>query len=181
MREQEQHDLFSELVARHQSELYAYIFAVVRNWQDTDDLFQSVCLVLWRKFELFQPGTSFFSWARQTAKFEVRNFLRRNRAPGCVNEKVLDALAESAGDDRNDDAESYLAALRGCKQKLAEADKELLSLHYVDDLGSREIAERLSRTQPSVCNSLKRIRRWLLECVRNNMIRQERFGESRND
>ena len=74
MNEQDRHNLFSELIARHQSELYAYIFAIVRNWEDADDLFQSVCLVLWRKFESFRPGSSFFSWARQTAKIEVRKF-----------------------------------------------------------------------------------------------------------
>jgi RNA polymerase sigma-70 factor (ECF subfamily) len=70
MNEHERHNLFSELIARHQSELYAYIFAIVRSWENADDLFQSVCVVLWRKFETFQTDTSFFSWARQTAKFE---------------------------------------------------------------------------------------------------------------
>ena len=74
MNEQERHNLFSDLIARHQSELYGYIFAVVRNWEDADDLFQSVCLVLWRKFESFQPGSSFFSWARQTAKNRGQQF-----------------------------------------------------------------------------------------------------------
>ena len=179
MNEQEHHVQFSELIARHQSELYAYIFAIVRNWQDTDDLFQSVCLVLWRKFASFQPGSSFFSWARQTAKLEVRNFLRRKRLPTYVNEKVLDALAETTIDDRSDEAEYYLAALRRCKLKLTAADKELLVLYYVEDLGSRQIADRLCRPQPSVCNSLKRIRRWLLECIRMEMTRQEHIGEQR--
>ena len=78
MDEQDRHGLFSELISRHQSELYAYIFAIVRNWEDTDDLYQSVCLVLWRKFGSFRSGSSFFSWARQAAKIEVRNFLKRN-------------------------------------------------------------------------------------------------------
>ena len=45
MNDQERHILFSELIARHQSELYGYIFAIVRNWEDANDLFQSVCLV----------------------------------------------------------------------------------------------------------------------------------------
>ena len=44
MNEQERHNLFAELINRHQSELYGYIYAVVRNWEDTDDLYQSVCL-----------------------------------------------------------------------------------------------------------------------------------------
>jgi len=177
MNEHDDHDLFSELIARHQSELYAYIFAIVRNWEDTDDLFQSVCLVLWRKFASFQHGSSFFSWARQTAKFEVRGFLRRKRSRAYVSEKVLDVLAETTSDARSDEADLYLAALRRCKAKLPAADEELLELCYVEDLGSREIADRLRRPQPSVCNSLKRIRRWLLECVRMELARQEHGGE----
>jgi len=75
MNEEDRHNLFSELISRHQSELHAYIFAMVRNWADSDDLYQSVCLLLWSKFDSFRPGSSFFSWARQTAKITVRNFL----------------------------------------------------------------------------------------------------------
>ena len=57
MNEQDRHHLFTELITSHQSELYGYIFAVVRNRADADDLFQSVCVVLWRKFESFQPDS----------------------------------------------------------------------------------------------------------------------------
>jgi RNA polymerase sigma factor (sigma-70 family) len=66
-------DLFADLMNRHQSELYAYIYAVVRNREDTDDLYQSVCLVLWSKFESFRPGSNFFAWA-PNGKEQSRRF-----------------------------------------------------------------------------------------------------------
>ena len=59
MNEQDRHNLFSELITRHQSQLYAYIFAIVRNQQDADDLYQSVCLILWRKFDIISAGQQF--------------------------------------------------------------------------------------------------------------------------
>ena len=118
MNEQQRHDLFSELIARHQSELYAYIFAIVRNWDDADDLYQSACLVLWRKFESFRPGTSFFSWARQIAKIEARSFLRRKQLPTYISEEMVDALAEIVLDAQDDEFET----LSGCVAALpAEA------------------------------------------------------------
>lgn len=46
MSEQDRHNLFVELITRHQSELYGYIFAVVRNREDADDLYQSVGMTL---------------------------------------------------------------------------------------------------------------------------------------
>jgi RNA polymerase sigma-70 factor, ECF subfamily len=176
MDEQKRHSLFSQLIARHQSELYAYIFAIVRNWEDADDLLQSVCVVLWQKFDSFRPGTSFFAWARQTAKFKVRQFLAHKPVPNCVSETLLDALVETNFSCERGEVEFALAALRCCRGKLAPADGELLELRYVEDLSTRDIAERLQRPQPSVCRSLNRIRDWLLECIKMEMARQEHPG-----
>jgi RNA polymerase sigma-70 factor, ECF subfamily len=176
MGETDRQNAFSELISRHQSELYAYIFAVVRNWQDADDLFQSVSLVLWQKFETFRLGSDFFSWARKTAEFKLRKFLAQKRVPNYVGEELLDALAQAMPDTQRAGVEMSLAALRRCRKKLAAADEELLELRYVDDLGSREIADRLQRPQHSVCHSLKRVRRWLFECIRMELARQEHAG-----
>jgi RNA polymerase sigma-70 factor, ECF subfamily len=170
--------LFAELVACYQSQLYAYIFAVVKNRDDAEDLFQSVCLVLWRKFELFQPGSSFFSWARQTAKLMMCNFLRHKRnLSTSASEELLDALAETVSKVQGDGVELHVAALRRCREKLLATDEELLQLRYVEDLGIREIADRLRRLQPSVCRSLNRIRRMLLECIQREAAQQECSGK----
>ena len=172
MNEQERHNLFTELIARHESELYAYIFAIVRNWEDADDLFQSMCVILWRKFESFRPDTSFSSWARQTAKFEARKFLERKRSPTYASEELLDGLADIVIDGRSNQEECHLAALDRCRKKLSGADEELLELHYAENLSSSVIAGQLQRSQSSVCNSMNRIRGWLLECIKMELARQ---------
>jgi RNA polymerase sigma-70 factor, ECF subfamily len=177
MNEKERHNLFSELIACHQSELYGYIFAVVRNWEDADDLFQSLCVVLWRKFESFRPGSSFFAWARQSAKLEVSSFLRRKRSLNYVSEGVLDTLTAIVADAEGDSAQPYLVALRRCRAKLSTVDEELLGLRYIEELGVCEIAERLQRLQPSISRSLNRIRHWLLECIQMELTQQEHFGK----
>lgn len=169
-------DLFSELLACHQSELYGYIFAVVRNRADTDDLFQSLCMILWRKFESFQPGSSFFAWARQSARLEISSFLRRKRSPNYVGKNVLDALTDVSTEVERENEEPYLATLRRCRDKLTTADENLLQLRYVEELGVCEIADQLQRHQPSVSRSLGRIRRWLLECVQMELAQLEHYG-----
>jgi RNA polymerase sigma-70 factor, ECF subfamily len=170
------HSLFSELIARYQGELYAYIFAIVRNWEDADDLFQTVCVVLWTKFASFRPGSSFFAWSRQIAKIEVRSFLRAKQLPIHVSETLLDALAETTLAPSSGETEVYVSALEHCRQKLNNDDGELLDLRYVENLGTREIADRLRRPQQGVCHSLKRIRRGLLECIQLELARQEHPG-----
>jgi RNA polymerase sigma-70 factor, ECF subfamily len=173
MNVQDRHSLFSELIRRHQSEIYAYIFSVVRNWEDADDLFQSVCLVLWSKFESFRVNSSFFAWARRTARITVCNFLRHKQLERYASEELLTALTETEIPPRGDDSEFYLAALRRCKEKLSATDEELLKLRYVEDLGSRQLADRLHRPQRSVSNSLARVQRWLFECIQLELVRRE--------
>lgn len=177
MTEQERHNLFSELIARYQGPLYAYIFAVVKNRNDAEDLFQSVCLVLWRKFESFRPDTSFFAWAHQTAKLVLCSFLRQRRKWNSANEELLDSLADTASNVTITEDDAYLAAFRRCRGKLASSDEELIRFRYIDELGVHEIADRLQRLPPNVCRSLGRVRRWLLNCVRMELAREEHPSE----
>ena len=90
---------------------------------------------------------------------------------------LLDALAETTISTQRGGVELALAALRRCRKKLDMADEELLELRYVQDLGSREIADRVQRPQKSVCRSLNRIRNLLLECVQRELHRQEHPGK----
>jgi RNA polymerase sigma-70 factor (ECF subfamily) len=173
MTEQERHILFSELIARYQGPLYSYIFAAVKNRNDAEDIFQSVCLVLWRKFDSFQPNTNFLSWAYQTAKLILYSSLRQKRKWNCASEELLNALADTASNVHVNEDSIYLAAFRRCRDKLASPDEELLRFRYIDDLDIREIANRLQRLPPNVCRSLNRVRRWLLDCVRMELARQE--------
>ena len=179
MNEQDRCNLFSELIACYHGQLYTYIFAVVKNREDAEDLFQSVCLVLWRKIDSFQPGTSFLAWVRQTAKLVLFSFLRHKKKDfsNGISEELLDALAGTVCQSQGGEADLYLVALRHCKGKLNPVDEELLELRYADGLGSRDIADRLQRSQQSVCQSLKRIRRWLLGCIQTQLARQEHSEE----
>lgn len=174
MDEQQRHNLFVELITRHQSQLYGYIFALVRNREDADDLFQSVGLVLWQKFGAFRPDSSFVSWAGQTARFVVCNFLKRKRRSVYVSEELSEALVETAREPQSDATEFYLAALNRCKGKLGVEDEGLLRLRYVEELNTHQIAQRMGRAQASVCHSLARIRRWLFNCIHAELECQEK-------
>lgn len=207
MKSQNRHNLFSELITAHQSQLYGYIFALVRNREDAADLFQSVCVVLWKKFDSFLnadaannphlaanadtegnrgnlednhlDNDAFFPWARQTAIFEVRNFLRREKSRHHLTEELLEAFTECDFDRQSDATTSYMDALRSCKGKLPSVDTELLDCHYGKGLSVQQVADRIGRTRQSVGNSLLRIRKSLLDCIRLQLVKQEYPEEER--
>lgn len=174
MNPQEQHDLFCELLTQYQGQLHGYILALVGNRADTDDLFQATSLVMWRKFDSFQPGTSFFAWARRTAEFEIRNYFKRNRSRFMpFSEELLDALAATQPRLRSDTVESYLTSLRHCIDALRSEDQKLLDYSYVDEMGVQEIADCVARSRQSVGKSLARIRRELLRCVETRLLQED--------
>src|SRR5262249_39480637 len=67
---------FAELLRRHQSQLFAYIYSLVHNFDDADDLYQQTSVVLWDKFEQFDRSKRFVPWACGVARYEVLNYLR---------------------------------------------------------------------------------------------------------
>ena len=88
-------------------------------------------------------------------------------------EIILETLAAVKPATGSEAAESYLAGLRHCMDKLRPEDRELLDFRYVDDLSAEQIAARLARSRQSVGRSLLRVRRELLQCIEARLVQEE--------
>jgi len=162
---------FAENLRRNQTQIFSFIYSLVRNFDDADDLFQRTSLILWRKFERFDRSRSFVAWACGVARFEVANFLRdrdRRRQYFCddLDAFLIDAHAEL------EHIEERREALAECMKKLRLRDQQLLQECYDGSAGIAEIARNWERSIQSIHNSLSRIRRALHECVQRNLERR---------
>ncbi len=52
-------DDFAERIVRNQHRVFAYIATLLANHDDAEDVFQSTCLILWRKWDEFDPGREY--------------------------------------------------------------------------------------------------------------------------
>jgi RNA polymerase sigma-70 factor (ECF subfamily) len=164
---------FVELSSRHQRQLLGYLFTLVRNMDDAEDLLQQTNLVVWRKFDDYQAGTDFMRWACHIAHLQAIAFLRsKGREPVGLNESLMSKLADTRV-DRSSVYERYREGLRLCMERLTSADRELLELCYDGDSSIKEIAKDLGRSADSIYHSLKRIRYVLLECINRASSREE--------
>jgi RNA polymerase sigma-70 factor (ECF subfamily) len=161
---------FAARLASHQSQLFGYIYSLVRNLDDADDLFQQTSLVLWDKFDQFDPSRSFVGWACGVARYEVLNFLRsRSRHRLYFSDELNLALIEAQESLEQEQIEERRDALAGCMKKLRTRDQDLLEACYGRSVGIRDVALARGRSAQSVHNSLRRIRRALFECVRRSL------------
>ena len=158
-------EAFLAFHVQNHNRLSAFVHTLVSSWQDAEEIIQDTLVVLWRKFDEFDPRTSFFAWAARVAQFEVLNYRRKNRHRIMIlDEKVLDALATTAI-EQLDDMELHRTELEKCIQKLPERDRELLRLRYQEGGDIQKAAEALQRSTGHVQRVLRKIRASLLRCV----------------
>ncbi|WP_425395375.1 sigma-70 family RNA polymerase sigma factor [Aeoliella sp.] len=165
---------FVRLSAEHQRHVYLHILAQLPNRTDADDVMQETSLVLWRKFDDFQPGTNFRAWACRIAHFEVLKFLEKSGRTGAhFDSDVAKCIAQTM-EDRADELDERRAVLDGCLKKLRDHDRELVRARYVDGMAARQLAHHSGRSVDAVYKTLQRIHRALLNCIERAIAREER-------
>jgi RNA polymerase sigma-70 factor (ECF subfamily) len=161
---------FVELLRRHQSQLFAYIYSLVHNFDDADDLFQQTSVVLWDKIDQFDSSKSFVAWACGVARYEVLNHLRsRSRHRLYFSDELNLALVEAQAELEAEPLAEERDALADCMKKLRQRDLDLLEACYGRSVCISEVAGTWGRSAQSIHNSLRRIRRALFECVRRTL------------
>ncbi len=145
---------FAALLRQHQTQLFGYIYSLVRDLDDADDLFQQTSLVLWDKFERFDHAKQFINWACGVARYEVMNFLRsRSRNRLYFTDELSLGLIEAQEALEDERLEERRDALSGCMTKLRERDRELLEACYGRSACIQEVARMWGRSTHSIHNS----------------------------
>lgn len=87
-----------------------YIYCLVHDFNDTEDLYQQTCLVMWRKFDEYEQGTQFLQWALRIAHFEVTNSLRQRRRRAQFSQEFLAELSAEPDLDPVGDEDARVAS-----------------------------------------------------------------------
>lgn len=168
MNSSEQTALVQE-IARNQARLRAFVRCLMVRPSDVDDLLQEVNAVLWEKADSFEPGTDFWAWASQIARYKVLNQLRRySREKLVFDAEMVGRMAELA-DQKTADFDNRRDALVGCLNKLPLAKRQLIDLRYIDGQAIERIAVSLGRPEGSIRQTLYRIRNALLACIETQL------------
>ena len=164
---------FLQLLMRHQRQIYAFIQGMVPNRPDADDLFQETILLMWSRFDGFEPGTSFTSWGITVAKYTVFTSRKRHARHSRQFSPDVQALLQQQSDRVFGHIDRRSSALRQCLDKLNERDSLLIRLRYEEEIPIKEIARQSGHSLQGVYKRIARIHAMLLECVRRTLGREE--------
>ena len=162
---------FVQLFAAHERHLRAFVRSMGLDWNAVDDVVQTISLVMWRKWDTFDPATDFMRWARVIARFEVLKFRRTMARDRHVFTDDLMQLLADAADEQNEasNAENYRTALEECLGTLPQASRELIAAAYRGDRTIGEVASDFGKSATARYKTLDRIRQSLQSCVERRM------------
>ena len=170
----DQKDRFTQLLDQIQRPLFAYVFALVRNLDDAQEVYQQTCLVLWQRFDDFSGKSEFGTWACGIARNKVMDLHKmRRRHQARFSPEFEEQMAGLQMQSSADAVEERRLALDGCLERLPAEERKLVRDCYGSDQTVAQVAQRLKRTTHSVYNSLRRVRFKLLDCVDRSLARAD--------
>lgn len=154
--------LFKQAVESNKDRIYRICCCYVANDDERKDVYQEVLLHVWKSLDAFEGKAQLSTWIYRIAVNSCLGHLRteKRRKKVFADDGAVEASEipdETDGSARTDDDINKLYA---CISQLVPVDRTLVSL-YLEDLGTREIAEILGISEGNVRVKLHRVRKSL--------------------
>jgi len=171
----QQTENYLRLLTQHDRWLATYVYSLVHDRADADEILQDCKVAMWKHFGSFQAETNFRAWARKFATNHILNYRRseKRRPATVVDDEFIEAVAGEI-DRRAGVLDSRADALQQCLRKLPEAHRKIIVWRYYEDCGVDEIATKSQRTVEAVYRLLSRIRTVLNDCVSQQLAQAHR-------
>lgn len=161
---------FARLLGEAHQELFGFIFAMLQNRADAEDVYQQTAMVLWKKFSDYTPGTKFVAWSIRVAQYEIKDFVKaRRRRKVFFSDAILEGIAAAYQAESSDLRAARLDALSHCLEKLNARDQELLKQCYQVERDFKRIAIIHGKTIAAIYQSIGRIRKSLFHCIQRTL------------
>ena len=151
-------------------ELMTYARAMLGSYSAAEDVVQEAMLVVMKKCDQFQEGTSMLAWCRAIVRLEILRMRQQWKRDRTLTERLLDDAIDAAFDEfqtarRRDDAEPWREALERCLQNVPPRGSSVLKARFVDELSYQHIGKRVGMTLEAVRKALFRLKKNLRSCV----------------
>jgi RNA polymerase sigma-70 factor (ECF subfamily) len=164
---------FAQLLTQNQRRLFGFIFSLVPDYNQANDVLQETNLALCKSADRYDPDKNFTAWAFKVARFQLMAHMKKHKRNRLVfDDELIDMVAEDA-EEEAERMEEMRAVLNTCLRKLPTKQRELISSRYEDNASIKSVAKISKRSEGAVTQSLFRIRAALLKCVEREMRKIE--------
>ncbi len=141
---------FDELVVKYRERIYAIIYNLTSNKEDTFDLSQEAFIKAFQSIGRFKGKSSFFTWLYRIAVNTTLSHLKKNRhrrflsyeniSVEVASSEILDLLAAKTSTEKPILIKELQHKLNEALQTLSVKHRTVLVLFEIDNLSHQEIA-----------------------------------------
>lgn len=172
-------EAYRELFARYQKKLFTYIFHLVGNKDETEDILQNVFSKTFKNIAHFDLERKFSSWIYRIAHNEAVNFLKRKSKRYTVSWDDIATSKDKLDTASNEELPEDKWARKEIKKEIDDALKKLprkyqqvLKLRYFQEYSYEDIGLILKKPVNTVGTLINRAKKKLLEVVRNDEFKR---------
>jgi len=157
-------EAFGFLVDRYRQSVYAFAYSKLRNRQDAEDVTQKVFIKAYQKLRTLKQWDNMHAWLYSITANMCKDWIKvQSRRPDRSfiedqDPKKLDSLSTESQDN-----DPMIESLNEALESLPEIYRQVLTLYYLGDRDSKEIANFLGISPTSVRQRLARARDLLKE------------------
>ena len=159
---------FESLVRKYQKQVHALAFRKVGNFQTAEDITQETFLRVYQKLATLNDPTKFSGWLYAIVNHLCIAWHRKNRLQTESLQEIHISEIETdvysryvASEHAKTTAEAQPDLVRKLLTKLKENDREVITLHYFEEMTSSEIGKHLGVPENTVKSQLHRARQQL--------------------
>lgn len=160
---------FGQIVRLWDRPLRAFIWRQVGSQRQSDDLQQEIWLAITRGLARLDDPARFAPWAYRIARNKCIDAIRRSER----HRKLFSDVSEQNADPvaAHEDAPSDPAGqVRALLEQLPDDQRQLLTMHYLDEFSVRDMALVLGIPEGTVKSRLFHARRFIKQHVENQHI-----------
>lgn len=161
-------EFFAEMFSLNYRHIMSFIYTLVPNSSDADDIMQETARVMWEKIDDFEVGTNFVAWALTIAKYQVLSYRKKYHSKVPFNLDLIETLSQEAEDPPLQN-HHRLDALRRCLQKLDQKDRKLIFYRFEKRFTAKMLSKQIGVAMNTIYRNESRILHRLLNCVQKTL------------
>ncbi len=167
---------YAEIIERYQGKLFAYLYRLTGNREETEDILQDVFIKAFKNLRSYDTSRKFSSWIYRIAHNEAVNNIKRKSLKRFVPWEDITATKDMLTMSSSEEGADVVQMREETKQEVDDAIdrlpfkyKQVLTLRYYSDKSYEEISEILGKPINTVGTLINRAKKKMaLEMEKNN-------------
>ncbi|MDA7922810.1 sigma-70 family RNA polymerase sigma factor [Verrucomicrobiales bacterium] len=168
---------FVRLWTCHQAEVERYVFSMIPRQADAAVVVQDVSVLLWRKWDKYDPERPFVPWAIRFAYLEILKWRQKQAREKLVFSDSLLEQLHSRHEEEMPLMEARRGALTECMESLSEQQQKWVRLRYGRHGAVKQEAAESGISMHKIYYALEKIRDQLQDCIEQK-LRKEGWSDA---